>query len=81
MYYIVVDARYVRDHVLWLRFEDGSEGEVDLSNELDGAVFEPLKNVEYFRNFSLAEYGTVTWPNGADLAPEFLYEKTRVTRK
>jgi len=42
-------------------------------------VFEPLKDVSYFKNFELAEYGTIAWPNGADIAPEFLYQQTRVT--
>ena len=74
----VVDARYVRDNVFWVKFEDGSEGEVDLSTELWGPVFEQLKDVTFFRNFTVAEYGTVTWPNGADLAPEFLYAKAHV---
>jgi hypothetical protein len=78
MYYSVIEARYVRDHIVWVRFKDGSEGEVDLSSELWGAVFEPLKDVEYFRKFILAEYGTIAWPNGADIAPEFLYEKAHV---
>jgi len=78
MYYSVVDARYVRDYVVWFRFEDGSEGEVDLATELWGPVFEPLKDLTNFRNFKLAEYGTIEWPNGADIAPEFLYEKAHV---
>jgi len=78
MYYSVVDARYVRDYVVWFRFEDGSEGEVDLATELWGPVFEPLKDLTHFRNFKLAEYGTIEWPNGADIAPEFLYEKAHV---
>ncbi len=56
MHYTVVDARYVRDYVIWVKFEDGSEGEVDLS----GPVFEPLKDISFFRNFTVAEYGTVT---------------------
>lgn len=79
MHYNVVDARYVRDYIVWLRFQDGSEGEVDLSSELWGPVFEPLKDLNAFRGFRVAEYGTIEWPNGADLAPEFLYEKAHVT--
>ena len=77
MHYSVVQARYVRDFVIWLKFADGSEGEVDLANELWGPVFEPLKEPEYFRQFKL-EYGTIEWPNGADFAPEFLYERAHV---
>lgn len=77
MYYDVVDARYVHDFTIWLKFEDGSDGEVDLSGELWGEVFEPLKDRDYFRNFTVEEFGTITWPNGADFAPEFLYERAR----
>ena len=78
MYYNVVAARHVKDYVVWLKFEDGAEGEIDLSSELFGPVFEPLKRPEYFRQVAVAEYGTIAWPNGADLAPEFLYERVRV---
>lgn len=41
----VIAVRHLREHVLWLRFNDGSEGEVDLSSELDGPIFEPLRDV------------------------------------
>ena len=78
MYYNVVEAKYVRDFTIWLKFEDGTHGEIDLASELWGPVFEPLKDPEAFRKFEVAEYGTIAWPNGADLAPEFLYERTRV---
>lgn len=72
-------ARYIEGHTIWLRFADGTEGEVDLLNELDGEVFEPLKDIEYFRQFTLhPELRTVVWPNGADFAPEFLRAAVRV---
>jgi hypothetical protein len=75
----VVDARYLRDYVVWLKFEDGVEGEVDLSGELHGPVFEPLRDPEYFRRFTVSpDLGTISWPNGADFAPEFLYAKLHV---
>ena len=75
----VVDAKHMSGYTIWLRFEDGTAGEVDLSKELSGPVFEPLRNPEYFKQFSVnREIGTITWPNGADFAPEFLYEKVRV---
>jgi hypothetical protein len=73
----VEEARCVADYVLWLRFSDGATGEVDLSGELVGEVFESLKDPAYFRSFRVA-HDTVTWPNGADFAPEFLYERMRV---
>lgn len=69
----VLQARHVRDHTLWLRFNDGAEGEVDLSAELDGEVFGPLRQHEAFRRCRVdPELATVVWDNGADLAPEFL---------
>lgn len=75
----VTDARLVSDFVLWVRFNDGSEGEVDLSNELDGPVFEPLKDPEFFAQFRVdPDVHTLVWPNGADLAPEFLHEHAKV---
>ena len=75
----VQEARYVRDFVVWLRFNDGTEGEVDLCDELFGEVFEPLQDIETFRQFLLdPELNTITWSNGADLAPEFLHERLSV---
>lgn len=62
-----------------LRFDDGIEGEVDLSEELQGPVFEPLRDVRYFRQVMLhPELKTLVWPNGADFAPEFLRRKLLV---
>jgi hypothetical protein len=78
MFVHVVEARYVRDYTVWLRFNDGTVGEVDLANELDGPVFEPLRDKTVFRAFKIA-YHTLTWENGADFAPEFLREQVRVT--
>lgn len=53
----VTDARHVSEHTLWLRFSDGAQGEIDLAGELQGEVFEPLRNIEYFRAFKLREVG------------------------
>lgn len=75
----ITAAEYVGGFTIWLRFDDGLEGEVDLSQELDGPVFEPLRNVEFFRQVQLhPELKTLVWPNGADFAPEFLREKLAV---
>ena len=68
----VVEAEYRGGHRVWLRFNDGLEGEVDLVQELSGGVFEPLRDEAYFASFVVDE--TLTWPNGADFAPEFLYD-------
>jgi hypothetical protein len=75
----VREAKYLHDFVIWLRFNNGAEGEIDLKNELDGEVFEPLKNVELFKKFKVdPAIQTIVWQNGADMAPEFLYEKMKV---
>ena len=75
----ITDAKYIKDYTLYLRFSDGSDGEVDLEPELDGEIFQPLKDISYFKDFSLnQELHTIVWPNGADFAPEFLYEKLQV---
>ncbi len=69
----VLEAHPRGDHRVWIRFDDGVTGEVDLSGELDGEVFEPLRDPEYFARFIVDE--TLLWPNGADFAPEFLHER------
>lgn len=75
----IKEAKYLRDYTIWLRFNDGAEGEVDLKTELDGEVFEPLQNVNQFRNFKVdPELQTIVWDNGADMAPEFLYEHLKI---
>ena len=75
----IVEARHVDGYTVWLRFNDGAEGEVDLSAQLYGPIFEPLKNVEFFRRFVVhPELKTLVWPNGADFAPEFLRASIRV---
>ena len=81
MFLHVLEAKHIRDYVIWLRFNDGAEGEVDLSQELEGEVFEPLKDMNKFKAFRVdPELETVVWENGADLAPEFLYENMRVLK-
>lgn len=71
----VEGVRYLQDHRLRLRFNDGVTKDVDLKGELHGEVFEPLREIEFFKKVRLnPETGTVEWPNGADFAPEFLYE-------
>jgi hypothetical protein len=76
----VTDAKYLRDYVIWLRFNDGAEGEIDLTAELEGEVFGPLKDLEQFKKFRAdPELDTVVWDNGADLAPEFLRAQIKVS--
>ncbi len=80
MNYDVTEARYVRGFVVWLKFRDGTAGEIDLASELSGPVFEPLREPAVCRQFEIhPEFQTLVWPNGADFAPEFLHDNVRVT--
>lgn len=80
MDYSVMEARYVGGYTVWLRFRDGTAGEIDLGPELHGEVFEPLRDLTVFRTFYVhPEAKTLVWPNGADFAPEFLHDNVRVT--
>lgn len=71
----VVEAEVSGPQSLRLVFNDGTSKHVDLQEELDGPIFRPLRDPDFF---ALAELdpvcGTVVWPNGADFAPEALYE-------
>jgi hypothetical protein len=69
----VIEAEYRGEYLIKLTFNDGVEETIDFEQWLDGPVFEPLKDARYFQRFFI-EGGTVTWPNGADIAPETLHE-------
>jgi hypothetical protein len=72
----VVDARYLGDYKVWLEFNDGRKGVVDLADELYGDEFESLRDRDRFAAFVL-DYGlaTIAWENGVDFAPDYLYER------
>ncbi|PYQ62136.1 MAG: DUF2442 domain-containing protein [Acidobacteria bacterium] len=72
----VVRAEYRGEYRICLRFNDGAERTVDFSEWVTGPIFEPLREPGYFERFFL-DGGTVAWPNGADIAPETLYERAR----
>jgi hypothetical protein len=73
MFTHVTDAKYVKGCRIWLKFNDGAEGIVDLENELWGEVFEPLKDINKFKDFKInPDSETIEWQTGADFAPEFL---------
>ncbi len=66
------------EYRLRLTFDDGTVGEVDFAGREWRGVFEPLRDPDYFARVAVdAEAGTVTWPNGADMAPEPLYAEAR----
>lgn len=72
----LTEAEYKGEYRIRLKFSDATEGEVDFQDELWGEMFEPLKNKDLFSKFSIhKELETIFWPNGADFAPEFLYQK------
>jgi hypothetical protein len=69
----VVQARYIEGYKIELRFNNDMTKIVDLTNEIYGEVFEPLKDIDYFKKFTLNPF-TIEWKNGADFAPEFLFK-------
>ena len=74
MFLHVTEAKYIGKYRVEVRFNDGRQGVADLSQALTGPVFEPLKDESLFAQLQLnEELDTICWPNGADLAPEFLY--------
>jgi hypothetical protein len=71
----IKSAKHISNYKIWVAFDDGTSGEVNLENALKGPVFQPLKDVQVFSKVSVdPEIETVVWPNGADLAPEFIKE-------
>lgn len=75
---VVVGVAILRDHVLRLLFDDGTVGDVDFTAEEWNGVLEPLGDPDYFAHVRVdPEAGTITWPNGVDMAPEPLYEQAR----
>lgn len=73
MFLEVTQAEYLDGYRLRLHFNNGEVRDVDLYSSLQGSVFAPLKDIEYFKRFTI-KFNTVEWENGADFAPEYLYE-------
>ena len=73
MFIEIVKADYLNGYRVKLLFNNGETRIADLSNSLNGTVFSPLKDIEYFKNFMI-KFNTIEWENGADFAPEYLYE-------
>ena len=73
MFIEVLSAKYLGDYKIYIIFNNGISKTVDLSDKLNGSIFEPLKDKVYFQSFTI-KYNTIEWNNGADFAPEYLYE-------
>ena len=72
----VISAEYLGGYRVRLRFSNGDEGSVDLTDALWGPMFETLKDPATFERFEVSPVlHTIRWENDADFAPEFLYEK------
>lgn len=73
--HLVRDISYESEYKLILTFEDGSKKIVDLEPYLGGEIFEPLRDIEYFKKVKLdRDTDTIVWENGADMSPDFLYD-------
>jgi len=73
MFLEVTDAKLVDDFILSISFNNGESKIVDFRDKLEGEIFQALKDKEYFKNYSI-KFNTIEWENGADFAPEYLYE-------
>jgi hypothetical protein len=78
----VINAKYVDGYKILIDFSDGIKKIVDLKDELCGPVFEPLRDIEKFKNFKVNRtLGTIEWPGQIDLAPDGLYEIGQTIKK
>ena len=67
----VKEAKTTSGFKVWVAFDDGTAGEVDLTNTLKGSMFEPLSSTDFFSQLTVdPELETIVWPNGADLTPK-----------
>jgi hypothetical protein len=74
MFLHVTGAKQLDDYRVRVCFDDGREGIADLTEAFEGPMFESLKEPDVFRRLRVdKELQTVVWPNGTDLAPEYIY--------
>jgi Protein of unknown function (DUF2442) len=71
----VVKVAPLPQYRLHVEFDDGVAGTIDLSGELDGEVFRPLRDEVVFRQVTVDEFGAACWPNGPDLAPDTIHSE------
>lgn len=70
----VIELKVEESYRLWVKFSDGVNGIVDMSNDTFAGVFAPLKDPQFFKT-AYIEGGAVTWPNGVDIAPDAMHEE------
>lgn len=73
--YEIIEVTALPDYRVRVKFKDGVEGEVDLSDRLFGPMFEPLKDKDVFASVYIDEFGVMCWPNSADIAPDAIYKE------
>ncbi len=73
MFLEVIKAEYLSGYRIKLWFNNQVVKVVNLANSLNGEVFQPLKDIDFFKRFTI-KFNTIEWENGADIAPEYLYE-------
>jgi len=74
MFLHIIEAKYISDYKIEVAFNDGKKGIADLSDALNGDIFEPLKDKSVFAQLKIdKELETISWANGADMAPEYVY--------
>jgi hypothetical protein len=69
----IIACKVLENYRVWLRFDDGVEGEVDLSDMVGKGVFAAWQDAAFFRQARLDERGGITWPGELDLCPDALY--------
>lgn len=78
----LISAELTGVYSILLKFSDGTVANVDFTGELTGGIFESLRDPQYFSSFTFQQqFGTIEWSNGADFAPEFLYELASSNRQ
>lgn len=70
---VVIDAKYINDYTIKVKFSNGETRVANCESWLNGEIFQPLKNKDYFQKFFVDGW-TIAWPNGADISPETLYD-------
>ena len=68
-----VEVRALANYRIWLRYDDGVEGKVDLSDLAGRGVFEAWNNEALFGAVRIGAFGAIEWGADLDLCPDALY--------